>query len=104
MVVTPSELLTLLVVITVAIWLMHKSRLQMLKTVAFAEQSKKQTSVAVNSILDNVTILKKFNDEFEAFNKSYKASNILMCINDKNKVCDFCGDGENCPFRKVGDK
>lgn len=104
MIITTGQLLTLLVVITFSVWAMYKSRLQLLRTVAFAEQSKKQTSIAVNSILDNVNVLKKFNDEFEAFNKSYKASNVLMCINDKNKVCDFCGDGENCPFRKVGDK
>jgi len=104
MLVSTSELFTLLLVITLGIWLCYRSRLKLLRVEAFAEHSKMEVRNAVSSLQIGVDGFRILNDKFEEFNNSLKESNRLMCLQDSTKICDFCGKGgENCPFKKGGD-
>lgn len=104
MLVSSSELFTLLVVIIIGIWLCYHSRLELLRVQSFAEHSKMEVRNAVSSLQIGVDGFRILNDKFEEFNNSLKESNRLMCVQNSNKICDFCGKGgEDCPFRKGGD-
>ena len=103
MLITTGEFFALLVVIIIGIWLMYHSRLNMLRDIAFAEESRKQVVQAVDSIKLNVKNFRELNDEFEKFNKEQKNKPMIMCSLDKGKICTLCGNnGDKCPFRQIG--
>lgn len=94
------EFIVLLFAIILTIWAVHKSKLRVLKAIAKSEQSISETNEILNKIMPNIESMRELNFKFEQYNEKIRSMDI-MCILNKEKICDNCGEGgDDCPNQR----
>lgn len=104
MYITAVEAFFILFATMIGIYIIYKSRMNLLATQALVESTKVRAQLSLDKLSAGLAPLIETRIQYEKFIEQQKLAGKIMCQVDTDKECDLCGQGgDSCPFSDGGD-